>query len=103
MVSKLCNLPSVAHASNRAMDTAIKRFCGPVIGPNSRNDCSTASLPPGMLSLSGGSILSTTNNNTADMMIAHGAPAISQSIQLTRAPSILSIKPTVSRFCAAAV
>ncbi|MNF98517.1 hypothetical protein D3C84_813790 [compost metagenome] len=56
-----------------------------------------------MLSLSGGNSLSTMKISTADMITAHGAPAISQSIHDTRAPSILSMKPTVSRFCAAAV
>ncbi|MNQ33207.1 hypothetical protein D3C85_466300 [compost metagenome] len=84
-------------------DTAIRRFCAPVIGPSSINDFSTASLPPAMLSLSGGSSFSTTTISTADMISDHGAPAISQSDHATRSPSIFSMKPTVSRFCAAAV
>lgn len=56
-----------------------------------------------MASLSGGSSLSTTKTSTADISSDQGTPAISQSDHATRSPSILSMKPTVSRFCAAAV
>ncbi|MNP33759.1 hypothetical protein D3C76_1270200 [compost metagenome] len=96
-------MPSVAHASSNSTDTVSKRFCAPLMGPNSARFLLTAALPPGMLSLSGGNNLRTMKISTADMITAHGAPAINQSIHDTRAPSILSMKPTVSRFCAAAV
>ncbi|MNM68885.1 hypothetical protein D3C81_804580 [compost metagenome] len=93
----------MAQASSNSSDTPSRRFCAAVIGPSSARVLLTAALPPGIASLSGGSIFSTSTISTTDMINAQGAPAINQSIHDTRAPSILSMKPTVSRFCAAAV
>ncbi len=103
VVSKGCSLPSVAQHSRSSTETVSRRFCAPVIGPSSLSSLATASLPPATESVSGGSSLMTMNSSTADIISAQGAPAISHSIQLIRAPSSLSMKPTSSRFCAAAV
>ena len=102
-VSMSCSLPSVDQNSSRAIDTAASRFCGPVIGPSALSSRCTASLPPAIASASGGSSQRTRKYSTIDITTAQGAPAISHWIQLTRSPSSLSMKPTVRRFCAAAV
>ncbi|MNR23344.1 hypothetical protein D3C85_1403560 [compost metagenome] len=54
-VSKRCSLPSVAQNISRPMATAARRFCGPVMGPSAASSRCTASLPPAIALVSGGS------------------------------------------------